>query len=172
MNTDQIEDEFLVHGNQYLTFELAGEAYAIDILKVQEIRGFEATTRIPRTPDYLLGVINLRGSVVPVVDLRLRFNLPLPAEDSSAVIILVRIQTKGGERTLGLVVDAVSDVHAINPDDVSDTPDLASNQVKAFITGLATVAGRMLILLDITALVSVGVLEETMATIPAGEQAA
>ena len=83
---------------QYLTFDLAGEEYAIDILKVQEIRGFETTTRIPSTPDFLLGVINLRGSVVPIVDPRIRFDLPVPDNDSTAVIILVKVATERGER--------------------------------------------------------------------------
>ena len=160
MGNEIDQSQFLDEGNQYLTFDLGGEEYAIDILKVQEIRGFEKTTSIPNTPDYLLGVINLRGSVVPVVDLRVRFNLTHTVNDASAVIILVKVNTDGGERTLGMVVDGVSDVHAINPDDVTGTPDLASNAVKNFITGLATVGEKMIILLDIDSLVSEGILDE------------
>jgi len=146
--------------HQYLTFELASEEYAIDILKVQEIRGFESTTRIPNTPKYLLGVINLRGAVVPIVDLRLRFGLPLPESDTTTVIILVKIQTRAGVRTLGMVVDAVSEVHAIRSESITQTPDIASNAIREYITGLATIEDRMIIILDIDALITEGVLEE------------
>ena len=160
MEAAKIQEEYLDDGKQHLTFVLAGEEYAIDILKVQEIRGFEVPTRIPSTPDYLLGVINLRGSVVPIVDLRTRFNLMEGADRESAVIVLVKLASKTGERVVGIVVDAVSDVHAINPEDISDTPDLASNVVKQFVTGLATIDEKMLIMLDIDSLISTGVLEE------------
>lgn len=106
-------------GRQFLTFVLAGEEYAIDILKVQEIRGFESTTQIPNTPEYLLGVINLRGSVVPIVDMRVRFNLSV--EDSAnPVIILVKHSANGSERVVGIVVDAVSDVYSIGAEDISN----------------------------------------------------
>lgn len=152
------------HGRQYLTFILAGEEYAIDILKVQEIRGFETTTQIPNTPEYLLGVINLRGSVVPIVDMRVRFNLPV-AEKENPVIVLVKHieQTSKSERVVGIVVDAVSDVSSISEADVSKTPDLASNVVKQFVTGLATIEDKMIIMLDIDSLISQGVLAEAVA---------
>lgn len=145
---------------QYVTFKLAGEEYGIDILKVQEIRGFERTTKIPNTQEYILGVINLRGSVVPVVDLRIKFNLPSIEHGASTVIILVRIRSSNGERTVGLVVDAVSDVHLINNDEVTVTPSLGANIARDFITGLATVEEKMIILLDIDRLVATGILEE------------
>ena len=159
MGTQHIQDDLLYDSKQYLTFVLSGEEYAIDILKVQEIRGFETPTRIPNTPVYLLGVINLRGSVVPIVDLRVRFDLDAEG-DGGAVIILVKIQTQNGERTIGVVVDAVSDVHAIDEDDVSDTPELASNTVRNFVTGLATIDSKMIIMLDIDSLITSGILEE------------
>lgn len=146
-------------GRQFLTFVLAGEEYAIDILKVQEIRGFESTTQIPNTPEYLLGVINLRGSVVPIVDMRVRFNLSV--EDSAnPVIILVKHSANGSERVVGIVVDAVSDVYSIGAEDISKTPDLATNVVKQFVTGLATIDEKMIIMLDIDSLIAQGVLED------------
>ena len=160
MEAERLHEQFLDDGSQYLTFILAGEEYAIDILKVQEIRGFESTTMIPNTPEYLLGVINLRGSVVPIVDLRVRFNLTDTSTDDNAVIILVKIVIKGSERTIGVVVDAVSDVYAINQEDISETPDLAFNMVKQFVTGFATIDDKMIIMLDIDALISTGVLDE------------
>ena len=144
---------------QYLTFVLAGEEYGISILKVQEIRSFETATRIPGTPEYLLGVINLRGSVVPIVDLGTKFDLPNVENDAVTVIILVKILTENGESTIGLVVDAVSDVYDISTDDISKAPDITSNHVKNYVTGLATVDSKMIILLDIDALVNTGVLE-------------
>ena len=144
---------------QYLTFVLAGEEYGISILKVQEIRSIESTTKIPSTPDYLLGVINLRGSVVPIVDLRIKFEMEQVETEAIPVIILVKITTKNGESTIGIVVDAVSDVYSIMPDDITKAPDIASNQVRSFVTGLATVESKMIILLDIDALINTGILD-------------
>lgn len=162
MEAGAVQDQYLEDSQQYLSFKLAGEEYAIDILKVQEIRGLEKPTRIPNTPDYLLGVINLRGAVVPIVDLRVRFNLMESAAKDNAVIILVKVDTGNGERTLGMVVDAVSDVYAINAEDVSETPDLASTMVKQFVTGLASVDDKMMIMLDIDTLISSGVLDDSL----------
>lgn len=158
-------------GRQYLTFILAGEEYAIDILKVQEIRGFESTTQIPNTPNYLLGVINLRGSVVPIVDMRIRFSLPV-GENENPVIVLVKHveQDSNAERVVGIVVDAVSDVSSISADDVSKTPDLASNVVKQFVTGLATIEEKMIIMLDIDSLISQGVLADAAAVASAATE--
>ncbi|MBO6557730.1 MAG: purine-binding chemotaxis protein CheW [Pseudomonadales bacterium] len=159
MESNEQHKNHLDQGRQYLTFVLAGEEYAIDILKVQEIRGFESTTQIPNTPEYLLGVINLRGSVVPIVDMRVRFSLSV--EDSAnPVIILVKHAASGSERIVGIVVDAVSDVYSISSEDVSKTPDLATNVVKQFVTGLATIEEKMIIMLDIDSLIGQGVLED------------
>lgn len=159
MESNEINGDHEDQGRQYLTFVLAGEEYAIDILKVQEIRGFESTTQIPNTPEYLLGVINLRGSVVPIVDMRVRFNLNTQ-DSANPVIILVKHISNGNERVVGIVVDAVSDVYSIASGDVSKTPDLASNVVKQFVTGLATIEEKMIIMLDIDALIAQGVLED------------
>lgn len=138
---------------QYLTFSLAGEEYGIDILAVQEIRGFERATRIPRTPDFLLGVINLRGAVVPIVDLRIRFRLDDASVNSNTVIILVKVKGTNSERTIGLVVDAVSDVYMVSSDDMGGMPNLNGALAGDFITGIATVRDKMLILLDVELLV-------------------
>lgn len=144
---------------QYLTFELAGEEYAINILKVQEIRSFEDTTRIPSTPPYLLGVINLRGSVVPIVDLRIKFDMGSEDENDNRVVILVKVKTESRESTIGIRVDAVSDVHSISAEEISAAPEIAQNSVKHFVTGLATVDDKMIIMLDIDALITTGILE-------------
>ncbi len=146
---------------QYLTFKLHEEEYGIDILKVQEIRGFEGATKIPNAPDYMLGVINLRGAVVPIVDLRARFKLDNVEYSKSTVTILVKMQDGKSERTIGMVVDAVSDVHAISADAIGDTPDLASNISQNFVTVLATMDENMIILLDIDALISEGILSHS-----------
>lgn len=171
MEAVQNQEDQVSVGQQYLTFILAGEEYAMDILKVQEIRGYEDTTAIPNTPDYLMGVINLRGSVVPIVDLRVRFGLVDEAGQDNQVIVLVRLSMASGERVVGIVVDAVSDVYTIDLDDIGDTPDLASSAVRQFVTGLATIAGKMIIMLDIDSLISSGVLEEEVITESLGEVA-
>jgi len=139
---------------QYLTFVCAGEEYGIDILRVQEIKGWEGVTRVPYSPDYLLGVMNLRGVIVPVLDLRLRFGLPKRAADGSTVVVVVRVRTERGEKTAGIVVDAVSEVYSIAPEAQKPTPDLGSNAGNTCVRGLATVAGKMVMLLDIDELVT------------------
>lgn len=152
---------------QYLTFKLAGEEYGIDILTVQEIRGFERATRIPQTPDYLLGVINLRGAVVPIVDLRVRFRLEDSSVGANTVIILVKIAGEHSDRTIGMVVDAVSDVHFIGENDLGAVPNLGGALAGDFITGIATVNEKMIILLDVDSLINSAVLDEVLATEPA-----
>src|SRR6478752_4670857 len=97
---------------QYLTFVCAGEEYGVEILCVQEIKGWENVTRVPYTPNYMLGVMNLRGVIVPVIDLRVRFGLPARAMDGSTVVIVVRVRSTRGEKTAGIVVDAVSEVYS------------------------------------------------------------
>src|ERR1044072_8701215 len=107
---------------QFLTFVCAGEEYGVDILRVQEIKGWEGVTRVPYTPDYLLGVMNLRGVIVPVIDLRVRFGLAKRTADGSTVVIVVRVRGKDGEKTAGIVVDAVSEVYSVTPDNIKATP--------------------------------------------------
>lgn len=145
--------------NQYLTFILNNEEYGVDILRVQEIRGWEHATSIPNAPDYVAGVINLRGMVIPIIDLRKRFGLPGCEVGSTTVIVIVKVINEADERTVGMVVDAVSEVYNVKADLISETPELGSAINTKFIKGLATIDGKMIILLDIDLLVNVGVLQ-------------
>jgi purine-binding chemotaxis protein CheW len=132
-----------------LTFKLGAEHYAIDILRVQEIRGYEAVTRIANAPESVKGVINLRGNIVPIIDMRIRFNLPLANYDSFTVVIIVNV----GTRVVGMVVDGVSDVVSLSPEQIQPGPTMAAID-QSCITGLGTLQDRMLILLDVQALLS------------------
>jgi purine-binding chemotaxis protein CheW len=144
---------------QFLTFVLGGEEYGVTILQVQGIQGWDRVTPIPNTPDYILGVINLRGAIVPIVDLRRRFGMPGAEFGPTTVVIVVRVAQEGrNERTLGLVVDAVSEVCNVNAADKKPAPDFGSHIKTDFVKGLATVDKRMVILLDIDRLVSEGLL--------------
>jgi purine-binding chemotaxis protein CheW len=144
---------------QFLTFVLGGEEYGVTILRVQGIQGWDRVTPIPNTPDFILGVINLRGAIVPIVDLRRRFGLPAAEFGPTTVVIVVRVAQKDrNERTLGLVVDAVSEVCIVNAEDRKPAPDFGSGIKTDFVKGLATVENRMVILLDIDRLVSEGLL--------------
>lgn len=140
-------------GSQYLTFVCAGEEYGVDILCVQEIKGWEGVTRVPYTPHYLLGVMNLRGVIVPVIDLRQRFQLEPRTPDSSTVVIVVRVRAGAAEKTAGIVVDAVSEVYTVAPADVKPTPDLGTAIDAACVRGLTPVDDKMVMLLDIDRLV-------------------
>jgi purine-binding chemotaxis protein CheW len=139
---------------QFLTFVCAGEEYGVDILCVQEIKGWDGVTRVPYTPAYLLGVMNLRGVIVPVIDLRTRFDVEQRAPDSSTVVIVVRVHSDHGEKTAGIVVDAVSEVYSVTPENIKATPDLGSVGDGACVRGLASVDGKMVMLLDIDKLVA------------------
>ena len=130
---------------EYLTFRLGDEEYGIDILKVQEIRGYESPTRIANAPNFLKGVVNLRGTIVPIVDMRMRFGCSSAEYNSFTVSIVLHI----GQRTIGVVVDSVSDVMEIPADCVRSAPEMASAIDASYIRGLAQVGERMVILLDI-----------------------
>ncbi len=145
---------------QFLTFVLGGEEYGVTILQVQGIQGWDRVTPIPNTPEYILGVINLRGAIVPIVDLRRRFGMPAAEFGPTTVVIVVRVVRERGERTLGLVVDAVSEVCNVSADDCKPAPDFGTSIKTDFVKGLATVDQRMVILLDIDRLVSDGLLGE------------
>jgi purine-binding chemotaxis protein CheW len=138
---------------QYLTFMLAGEEYGVDILRVQEIKGWDKVTRIPHTPDYVLGVINLRGAVVPILDLRRRFGLETIDFGPTTVVIVVRVMSGLTERTVGMVVDAVSEVYNVDAADSKPPPDVCGSVDTVFVKALATVEEKMLILLDIDRLI-------------------
>jgi purine-binding chemotaxis protein CheW len=137
---------------QYLTFLLSGEVYGVDILRVQEIKGWDGVTRVPHTPSFLLGVMNLRGTVVPVVDLRSRFGLERQAFGPSNVVIVVRVRAERGDKTVGLAVDGVSDVHDFAADDIRPPPQV-QHAGRAVISGLASAAERLVMLLDVERLV-------------------
>ena len=137
---------------EVLVFILGAEEYGVDILKVQEIRGYEKVTPIPSAPAYLKGIVNLRGVIVPLVDMRVRFGLAEPRYDSTTVVVILRV----AGRIIGLVVDAVSDVVHLAPNDVKEAPTLGAVVDSSFIAGLATRDDRMILLLDIEKLLSSG----------------
>jgi purine-binding chemotaxis protein CheW len=154
-----VSNEPSSNAEQFLTFVLGGEEYGVTILQVQGIQGWDRVTPIPNTPEFILGVINLRGAIVPIVDLRRRFGMPAAEFGPTTVVIVVRVaQSDRNERTLGLVVDAVSEVCNVNADDRKPAPDFGSGIKTDFVKGLATVENRMVILLDIDRLVSDGLL--------------
>ncbi|WP_287927497.1 MULTISPECIES: chemotaxis protein CheW [Diaphorobacter] len=135
---------------EYLTFRLGQEEYGIDILKVQEIRGYENPTRIAHAPAFIKGVTNLRGTIVPIVDMRLRFNCAQAEYNSFTVVIILNLR----ERVVGIVVDSVSDVMELAPEQVRTAPDIESSIDAQCIRGLGSVGDRMLILLDIEKLMA------------------
>jgi purine-binding chemotaxis protein CheW len=134
---------------KYLTFTLAGEEYGISILKVKEIIGLMAITMVPQTPGYVKGVINLRGKVIPVVDLRLKFGMPAMAYTERTCIIVVEIRSDVASILIGIVVDAVSEVLNIRAGDIEETPNFGSRLKTDYILGLAKVGEGIKILLDI-----------------------
>ncbi len=133
---------------QYLTFLLAGEEYGLDILKVQEIRGWLPVTRIPHTPPHVQGVLNLRGTIIPVIDLRKRFDLAKVDYTPSTVVIILSVTEKSGKRVIGIVVDGVSDVLNFTPEAIKPPPNFGTAVRTEFINGMASVESRMVILLD------------------------
>ncbi len=152
--------EVAADGNQFLTFQLEDEEYGIEILQVQEIKGYSKVTPLPNTPREIRGVMNLRGTVVPIVDLRSRFGLPEAEYTRFTVIIVVTVGTK----VVGLVVDAVSDVLNVGPSDLVPTPDLGAGVDTSFMTGMARTGDRLVTLLNIDRLVG---REESAAAITA-----
>ncbi len=130
---------------EYLVFSLGGEEYAIDILKVQEIRGYENVTRIANAPPFIKGVANLRGVIVPIIDLRIKFRLASAEYDSQTVVIVVNI----GARVMGAVVDRVSDVMTLTPEQIKPAPEFGVNLPLDYINGLGNLKDRMLVLVDI-----------------------
>ncbi len=133
---------------QVLTFSLGGETYGVDILRVKEIRGWSPVTRIPRSPETLLGVLNLRGLIVPILDLRVRFALESAEFTPMTVIIVLSLRTETGQRECGIVVDNVNDVVDIATDTIRPAPAMGGANTSAFIEGIATHDEQMLILLN------------------------
>lgn len=135
---------------EYLTFVLGEEEYGLEILKVQEIRGYDAVTQIANTPEFIKGVVNLRGKIVPIVDLRIKFNLGKVEYDEFTVVIILNLNG----RVVGIVVDGVSDVMALKDEQIREVPSLVTSIDTKYIVGLATVEAQMLILVDIEQLMS------------------
>jgi purine-binding chemotaxis protein CheW len=139
---DEVESK---RGREYLTFRLDAEEYGIDILKVQEIRGYEPPTRVAEAPEFIKGVVNLRGTIVPIVDMRLKFKCVKADYSSFTVVIILNLQS----RVVGIVVDSVSDVMELPPEVLKPAPEMESGIDSSAVLGLGTLGSRMLILLDI-----------------------
>jgi purine-binding chemotaxis protein CheW len=148
-------DQVAVQGREYLTFRLGDEEYGVDILRVQEIRSYDPVTRIANAPGFIKGVINLRGNIVPIVDMRVRLQLGLAAYDATTVVIILNVDT----RTVGVVVDGVSDVVALKPEELRPPPELGGALDTRYVTGLGALEDRMLILIDIESLINEDILK-------------
>ncbi|MEI2623044.1 MAG: chemotaxis protein CheW [Giesbergeria sp.] len=148
--TDKKDSSASSGAREYLTFRLDKEEYGIDILKVQEIRGYEPPTRIAHAPEFIKGVVNLRGTIVPIVDMRIKFNCAHAEYDNFTVVIILNLR----ERVVGVVVDSVSDVMELAAENIQAAPDIESAIDSTCIYGLGSVNDRMLILLDIEKLMS------------------
>ena len=135
--------------DQFLTFMLAGEEYGVDILRVQEIKGWDSVTQVPNTPEYIRGVINLRGTIVPIVDLRLRFKMEKMEYGATTVVIVLKVMNEEKSRIMGIVVDGVSDVYNVPGEQIKPAPDFGSVVNTEFVKGFASVEEKMIILLDI-----------------------
>ena len=147
---DKLNDVNAAGTREYLTFRLDQEEYGIDILKVQEIRGYEPPTRVANAPNFIKGVVNLRGTIVPIVDMRLKFHCAKAEYNTFTVVIVLNL----GQRIVGIVVDSVSDVMELPPESLKSAPDIDSVIDSAAVVGLGSVGERMLILLDIERLMS------------------
>jgi len=152
--SDDVEESDNIHQNQYLTFLLGDEEYGVDILRVQEIRGWDSVTTIPNAPAFIKGVINLRGTIVSILDLRERFGIESVEYNELTVVVVLRVKGEGKERIMGVVVDAVSEVYHIAENDLKDPPDLGYAINMDYMRGMATVDEKMVIILDIDQLMS------------------
>ena len=135
---------------EFLSFTLGQEEYGIDIQKVQELRGYDAVTRIANVPEHIKGVVNLRGIIVPIVDMRIKFKLGTPSYDQFTVVIILNLAS----RVMGMVVDSVSDVITLAPEQIKPAPELGSALDTGYLIGLGTLDERMLILVDIDKLMT------------------
>lgn len=162
VSADDIVGELAGPGvRQYLTFFLGEQAYGVDILQVQSIQIWESATPVPNTPDYLLGVLNLRGAIVPVVDLKLRLKLEHSARAAKPVVVVFRLELGPVERIVGVLVDAVSDVCNIPDDQLRAPPAVAASSDRgSFVSALVDIGGTMTILLDASELVETDGLNE------------
>jgi purine-binding chemotaxis protein CheW len=139
---------------KYLTFKLGPEEFGVRVIKVREIMGIQQITAVPQTPDYLKGVINLRGKVIPVIDLRLKFGLPAIEYTQRTCIVVMQVEGESGAILVGIIVDGVSEVLNLTSADIEDTPDFGAKLDTHFILGMAKLKGKVKILLDIDRVVS------------------
>ena len=167
---------------EFLTFVLGKEEFAVEIMRVQEMKGWEAPNPLPNVPEYVKGVVDLRGTIVPIIDLRGKFNLPM-IYDNTTVVIVVHVLTRKGERVVGLVVDAVSDVHAFNIDNLQPAPDISNSIENQYVLGLTSIRegegqstakvskeksefvrgkDRMVVVIDIDKLAQEGLIDDIM----------
>ena len=131
-------------GNQFVTFSIDDEEFGIEILKVQEIIGYTKPTHVPNTPEFISGVINLRGLIIPVIDLRKKFSMPCKEYDKFTVIVVIEVATK----TMGIIVDSVSDVLSLTEKDMQDAPEFSKFKSE-FLKGMGKVGNKLVVLLDI-----------------------
>lgn len=150
--TDELEQN--VEGQQYLSFLLDNEEYGIDILRVQELRGWTPVTRVPDMPDYIQGVLNLRGAIIPVVDLRCRFGLPEVEYGPTTVVIVIKVDSGSAERVMGIIVDAVAETYTLSLDQIQPAPQIGGGIKAEFITGLVAHDDKMIVLMDIDELMN------------------
>jgi len=136
-------------GGKYLIFSLADEEFGVKVLKIKEIMGMQEITAVPNTAAYVKGVINLRGQVIPVVDLRMKFNLPTCAYTHRTCIVVVTTHGRSGDRLVGAIADGVAEVLTLSDEEIEDTPDFGSGATAPYLLGMAKVKGTVKILLDI-----------------------
>ncbi len=144
----------LAKTNKHLTFALGGEEYGLDILKVREIIGIMPITRVPRTPEFVRGVINLRGKVIPVVDLRVKFGMDRVEDTDRTCIVVVQVSGKNGHTVMGTVVDEVSEVIDIAEEQIEATPDFGADIDTDFVLGIGKIADKVVMVLDIDKVLS------------------
>jgi purine-binding chemotaxis protein CheW len=162
MDAKRVTEDVADYSQEYLTFILGGEEYAIDILKVQEIRSYDVVTSIAHAPEFIKGVINLRGTIVPIIDLRIKFGVGEPDYTPFTVVIILNV----GNRVVGIVVDAVSDVVAVLASQMHEAPTFSRAVDTRYLTGLAMLGERMLIVVDIERLMlssEMALIDETLA---------
>jgi purine-binding chemotaxis protein CheW len=142
-----------VRAGKYLTFQLGKEEFAVQVLHVREIMGVQEITAVPQMPYHVKGVLNLRGKVIPVIDLRLKFGLPEIEYTQRTCIIVVQVEGQAGRVSTGIIVDGVSEVLTLQTADIEDTPDFGMGAATPYLLGLAKIKGKVKILLDITKVV-------------------
>lgn len=148
--------------DQFLSFLIAGEEYGIEILKVQEIKSWGPYTPLPKSPDYVLGVINLRGAIVPIIDLRSRFGLPPTDYTATTAVIIVRTGEGDNERIIGLVVDSVSEVYHLSPDVIQDAAETSNSEKASYVRGFGQIEDKLVILVNLDPIItqSLGQIEQ------------